>query len=269
MIITATELQKVIKHDDVKVIDVSHHEPPFQKGEDVYKNSHLPNAVFLDIKEDLTGVNSFMPQPEKLATKLGSLGIANDMKLVLYDRGTNRQVAKAYLVLNYLGHENIAILQGGFPAWETENFEVTTHIPSYEEVTYIPNVNEELVIEIDGIKKRLDDQTSTLIDSRAHSRYTGEEEPRYEKAGHIPGAKNYFSRDVLDDNLWKTEEELKAHFDALEKEEEVIVSCGSGNSACLNFVALKAAGFENIKIYPGGFSEWIQDDENEVVQGDE
>lgn len=269
MIITVKQLQEQIAQDDIVIIDVSPKEDPFQTGKEVYENSHLPGAVFLDIKADLTGENSFVPEPEQLAKKLSELGVSNEMKIVLYDRGTNRQVSKAYLVLTYIGHHNIAILQGGFNAWKDAGYEITSDIPSRDQTSYIPKPNESLVLNINEIKTRLDDDSTTLIDSRAKVRYTGEKETAYAKAGHIPGAKNYFSRDVLQDGMWKAEDELKDHFDSLDKNEEVVVSCGSGNSACLNFVALKAAGFENVKIYPGGFSEWIKDDENEVATGEE
>lgn len=269
MFITAEQLQKKINQDEIVIIDVSHKTEPFQTGKEVYENSHLPGALYLDIKEDLTGKDSFVPDPEQLAKKLGELGVSNEMEIVLYDQGTNRQVSKAYLVLTYIGHENITILQGGFNAWKEAGYNTTSDILAREQTTYKPNPNEAIVLNINDIKTRLDDDATTLIDSRANARYTGEKETRYHKAGHIPGAKNYFSRDVLQDDMWKAEEQLKKHFDSLDESEEVIVSCGSGNSACINFVALKAAGFENVKIYPGGFSEWIKDDENEVATGGE
>lgn len=269
MIITAQQLNELLTTEQLIVIDVSHKEAPFTTGREVYEQEHIPGAIFLDIKEDLTGKNSFVPNLVELAEKLGKLGVTNEHKIVLYDRGTNRQVSKAFLVFTYLGHKQLTILQGGFNEWKEAGYEVTSQIPSYETATYEPNPNEQIVLNIDDIKARMDDKTSTLIDSRAYDRYTGEKEPKYKKAGHIPGAKNYFSRDVLDDNLWKDASKLKEHFDRIDEEQEVIVSCGSGNSACLNFVALKAAGYDNVKIYPGGFSEWIEDDDNEVSTKDE
>lgn len=269
MIVTVEQLKNKLNKNDVVVIDVSHKEEPFQTGREVYEDNHIPGAIFLDIKEDLTGKNSFVPNPNELAEKLGELGVANEMNIVLYDRGTNRQVSKAYLVLTYIGHENVSILQGGINEWKEAGYEVTSEIPKREKTTYNLNINESIVLNINDVKHRLDDDMSVLIDSRAKDRYTGEKEPKYKKAGHIPGAKNYFSRDVLEDGNWKEESELQNHFETIDKDKEVIVSCGSGNSACLNFVALKAAGYNDVKIYPGGFSEWISDDENEVATGEE
>lgn len=270
MIITAQQLKQLIDESaNIVVIDVSNKTESFSTGRDVYEHSHIPGAVFLDVKKDLTGDDSFVPNPNQLAKKLGELGISNDNKIVLYDEGKNRHVSKAYLVLSYLGHKDISILQGGFKAWREAGNPVSAEISTRQPKTYTPHPDESIILQMDDIKKRMDDTSSILIDSRAHDRYTGKKEPKYQKAGHIPGAKNYFSRDVLQEDSWKDEAELKSHFENIENNKEVIVSCGSGNSACLNFVALKAAGYDDVKIYPGGFSEWISHDENEVATEEE
>lgn len=269
MIITAKELNNKLIEDNIVIIDVSNKEEPFNTGRAVYENAHIPGAIFLDVKEDLTGKNSFVPDVDELAQTLSELGVSNEMTVVLYDRGTNRQVSKAYLVFTYIGHEHILVLQGGFAEWKKSGFEVTSEVPVRKNTKYIPNPNEEIISNIDYIKDQMNDESSTLIDSRAYERYTGKREPKYKKAGHIPGAKNYYSKDVLNGKLWKDKDQLEEHFSSLNKKQEVIVSCGSGNSACLNFLALKVAGFSDVKIYPGGFSEWIKDDENEVATDEE
>src|SRR5690625_4835394 len=115
------------------------------------------------------------------------------------------------------------------------------------------------------VKQKMKEKSAILIDSRSRERYLGKTEPLYAKAGHIPGATNYFWKDVLDENgLWKSDKELTAHFKALSKNDEIIVSCGSGVSACPNVLALKMAGYENVKLYPGSFSDWISYEENKV-----
>src|SRR5699024_9185592 len=106
-------------------------------------------------------------------------------------------------------------------------------------------------------------------DSRAYNRYIGEVEPLYDKAGHIPGAKHYFWKDVLEDEgHWKSIPALKEHFHPLHEAEKIIVSCGSGISACPNVVALKRAGFENVTLYPGSFSDWISYEDNPITKGE-
>src|SRR5699024_1421428 len=101
-------------------------------------------------------------------------------------------------------------------------------------------------------------------------RYLGIEEPLYAKKGHIPGAINYFWGQAVDENgLWKDEERLREHFKDLPKDKPIIMSCGSGVSACGNILALRSLGFDNVKLYPGGFSDWISYDDNKVERKDE
>ena len=92
----------------------------------------------------------------------------------------------------------------------------------------------------------------------------------YSRAGHIPGAVNYFWKGVLkEDGTWKNEKQLQEHFSHLNKDDEIIVSCGSGVSACPNILALDSVGFTNVKLYPGSFSDWISYEKNEVTVGEE
>src|SRR5699024_70127 len=128
----------------------------------------------------------------------------------------------------------------------------------------------EEVVDMKQVKEKLADDTAILIDSRSRDRYLGKTEPMHPKAGHIPGAKNMFWKGVLDaDGHWKNVDELKEHFADLPKDEEIIVSCGSGVSATPNIMGLKMAGFKNIKLYTGSYSDWISYDENELETKEE
>lgn len=247
---------------DVAIIDVR------KKSE--YMEGHIPSALYLDVKLDLTGEQNFLPDHDRLAATLSRLGISNKTTLVFYDDGTHRAASKAWFVLNYLGHEEVYLLEGGFASWLAAGHEADADLPKRETTTYEAKPRKELVLTIDQVKDRLQIDESTLIDSRSNERYTGEVEPKYKKAGHIPRAKNFHSKQVFDEKgLWKDRVALKKHFARLEETNEVVVSCGSGNSACMNVVALTEAGFTDVKLYPGGFSEWIEDDRNEVRQGTE
>jgi len=234
-----------------------------------YEQGHIPNALYLDPTLDLTGENSFFPEAYSLGEKLGKLGIGNEATIVLYDDGKNRNSAKAWATLYFIGHNNLYILQGGFKAWLHASKPVSTEVPTFTSTNYKISPREDMVKTIDEIKKGINNPNKVLIDSRAKERYTGEREPKYAKAGHIPNAKNYTAKEVFNDKgLWKSKEELQRHFSPLEHDEEIIVSCGTGTSACLNMVALIEAGYSNVKIYPGGFKEWI-DENNPVATGGE
>lgn len=223
-----------------------------------YEKGHIPNALYLHPKEDFTGKDSFFPESISLGEKLGELGISHDSSIVLYDDGKNRNVAKAWVTLHYIGHDYIYILQGGFQAWLHANQPICKKTPTYPSTIYKVKPRQDIVKSIDEMKVAIHDPKKVLIDSRAQERYTGEREPKYAKAGHIPGAKNHVAKEVFDEKgMWKSKEELQRHFSTLNDDEEIIVSCGTGNSACLNMIALIEAGFSNVNIYPGGYKEWI------------
>lgn len=254
---------------NVVFVDVRTRHDHFPDGQTAYNISHIKGAVFLDLHQDLTGETTFLPMAEKLADKLGSLGISNGDAIVLYDQGNQRAVSKAWAALRYLGHEKVYILQGGFPAWVAAGGEVVATDTKRDAVIYRSDVQAGLLMDLSQVKEKLAEDDVTLIDSRGHRRYSGEVEPKYKKAGHIPGAKNYEAKKAFDEHgNWKSKTELQENFRDIHSDDEIIVSCGSGNSACMNLVALTEAGFTNVKLFSGGFSDWIEDDNNKVEKGD-
>lgn len=256
--LNSASLQAILK--DVRVIDV--------RGSSAYEEGHVPGAVCLDMKRDFTGETEFFPEVGSLASTLGKNGISMDTPIVIYDDGSNRDAAKAWVVLYYLGHSRVQILQGGFAAWLGADYPVSLVSEELDSLTFVPNVRVEVLVELDVMKKKLADEHSVLIDSRTKERFTGEHEPKYERAGHIPGAVNYVARDVLSaDGTFQNKAALAKHFAPVGDGKEVVVSCGTGTSACMNFVALKEAGVDDVKIFPGGFKQWI-DEGNPVEIGE-
>src|SRR5690625_2607785 len=159
------------------------------------------------------------------------------------------------------------IVEGVYQSWIDLVYRVTDEVSLADPVVFNAEITPDKLVTMEEVKKR-DLKKSVIIDSRASAQYIGEEEPLYKKAEHIPGEKSYFWQDVLkDENKWKDETMLQEHFKALNDAEEIIVSCGSGISACPNIIALKRAGFRNVKLYPGSFSDWISYDEDDVTKG--
>lgn len=236
-----------------------------KQGTAPYKTGHTPRAVFLDIDEDLSGPDSFLPEAAEVTEKLGLLGIDAKTPIVIYDEGSGKAAAKAWYVFYYTGHTAAYILQGGYPAWRESGGEETTDIPTFPRTVYTAEVRSSAQTTLKRLKAN---KTATLIDARAAEKYRGEKELTYHKAGHIPGAINFPAQHAfVESGVWKDKYDLEEYFSDLAKEEELIISCGSGNSACMNFVALKEAGYEYLSLFPGGFSEWIQEDGNEVETG--
>ncbi|ALX49218.1 sulfurtransferase [Lentibacillus amyloliquefaciens] len=245
-------------------------------GRKTYLEGHIPHAVYLDLNKDLSdkaakhGGSHPLPDMEMFIAKVGNIGIDHDTTVVVYDQKNDMFAARLWWLLQYAGHEDVHLLDGGFEQWVKAGFSVTTEVPALQAKEFKPVYRENDVADIEEVQEKLQNQSATLIDSRSKERYLGEKEPLYIRAGHIPGAKNFFWKNVLDDKgKWKDDSELEKHFSSLSKDDEIIVSCGSGVSACPNVLALKSAGFRNVKLYPGSFSDWISYEENNVETKEE
>lgn len=269
---TKTAYNKWLENkEDLIIIDVRFDLFDENIGEKAYEKGHLPDAHYLHIAKDLAsemkkhGGNHPLPDVHKLSKKLSEIGVTTDKTVIIYDNGNDMFAPRAWWIFHYLGHDLCYVLDGGFTKWVEEGYPVTTDLPQKGNTTFTPHIRSNAKVDIEEVKQKLTEKSVHLIDSRSHERYLGNTEPLYHKAGHIPGAKNYFWEEILnDDGLWKSLEELKAHFQTFKKDEEIIVSCGSGISACPNILALKMLGYDNVKLYPGSFSDWISYDENEV-----
>ncbi|MGP4107588.1 sulfurtransferase [Virgibacillus sp. L01] len=264
------------KLENTVVVDVRFQLNDPEAGRKAYLESHIPHAVYLDLNKDLSGKaekhggNHPLPDMDMFAAKIGNIGIDHDTAVVIYDQRNDMFAARLWWLLDYMGHDNVYFLDGGFEKWVEQGHEVSSEIPILSATDFQPNFRENQVADIDEVKEKLDNKSAVLIDSRGRDRYLGKTEPLYKKAGHIPGAKNYFWKNVLDENEnWKNDTDLQENFSSLSKEDEIIVSCGSGVSACPNVLALKKAGYKNVKLYPGSFSDWISYEENEIEKKDE
>ena len=258
------------------IVDVRFQLDDPDAGRKLYLKDHLPGAVYMDLDKDLSGKpekhggSHPLPDMKMFTGKLGQIGIDNDTTVIIYDQSNNMFAARMWWLMYYLGHEKVYVLDGGYEQWVMDGNEVTDDIPRLEAKSYQPYIRRDDKVDIEEVKKKLENKSARLIDSRSRERYLGKVEPLYGKAGHIPGAKHFFWKEVLNEKgKWKKPEELQSHFETFEKDEEIIVSCGSGISACPNVLALKLAGYENVKLYPGSFSDWISYEENEVETKEE
>ena len=258
------------------IVDVRFQLDDPDAGRKLYLKDHLPGAVYMDLDKDLSGKvekhggSHPLPDMKMFTSKLGNIGIDNDTAVIIYDQSNDMFAARMWWLLYYLGHEKVYVLDGGYEQWVMDGNKVTDEIPQLEAKVYQPAIRVDAKADIEEVKEKLENQSASLIDSRSKERYLGKTEPLYGKAGHIPGAKHFFWKDIFNEKgKWKKADELKSHFEAFDKDEEIIVSCGSGISACPNVLALKLAGYENVKLYPGSFSDWISYEENEVETKEE
>lgn len=246
-----------------------------------YRRGHIIGAHLIDVDKDLsapiTEHGGFNPlaDPEILSKKLEKMGIDNDSYIVTYDEGDLNGASKLMYQLMYMGIKNVDVLDGGLPAFIKAGGTLVTEIPAedYTDKKIVLDLDENMMVDMEYVKKRLYSPDTIIIDSRSNERYQGIVEPAYKKAGHIPSAKNYFFNDILNSDFsngsYKDIEFLKEHFkDLIDTDKEIILSCGSGIAACVNGLALKQLGVPH-KIYPGSFSDWISYDENEIMTGEE
>lgn len=261
--------------DNTRIIDVRFKLDDENAGRKMYLDSHLPDAAYLDLNRDLSGrVEKHggahpLPDFSTFIEKLRNIGIDNETTVVIYDQGNDMFAARLWWLLEAIGHSKVYILEGGFERWVEAGNEVTTKLPELKYKELRAAFQEEKIVDMQTVREK-HEAGGLLIDSRSSDRFLGDFEPLYSKAGHIPGAKNYPWKTVLSDaGKWLKGNGLQEHFSNLNKDEEIIVSCGSGVSACANILALKAAGYKNVKLYPGSFSDWISYGENEIELGED
>lgn len=275
-VVTTKWLKSHLDSGEIAIIDVRFQMDAPEAGRISYLAGHIPHAIYLDLNKDLSGPvkehggQHPLPEIDELSEKLGEGGVDQNKTVVIYDQGDCMFASRAWWLLNYLGHKDVYILNGGFNAWLEAGNPVSHKVTAPIPTKFTPEILVNATVDIEGVKDRKDRTDTILIDSRAYDRYVGKSEPLYHKAGHIPGAKSFFWKNVFNkDGTWKDTDQLKKTFEKLPKDAEIIVSCGSGVSACPNIIGLKTAGFENVKLYPGSFSDWISYPENELETKEE
>ncbi|MGH1393402.1 MAG: sulfurtransferase [Trichormus sp.] len=236
-----------------------------QLGQKQYQASHIEGAYYLDLNLDLSspvgehGGRHPLPPPDELAEKLAAMGIESQKTLVVaYDDSRLAFASRLWWLLRYFGHNQVAVLDGGFSQWEKAGYPVTDMIPPPRKAHFIPQLQTELLVDVEVVKHRKDLPQVVLVDSREGDRYRGEREPTDKIAGHIPGAVNYPWMELTDASGYLIP--LPAHqkrWEQLETSEEILVYCGSGVTACVNLLSLELAGIHTGKLYAGSWSDWI------------
>ncbi|MBW4593611.1 MAG: sulfurtransferase [Brasilonema angustatum HA4187-MV1] len=236
-----------------------------QLGTQQYQESHIRGAYYLDLNQDLSspvgehGGRHPLPNSIELAQKLSAIGINSQKTFVVaYDDSRLAFASRLWWLLRYFGHERVAVLNGGFSAWEKAGYPVTDVIPQPRIATFVPNLQPQMVVDFLGVKNRKDSQEVVLVDSREQDRFLGIREPTDKIAGHISGAVNYFWQEVTDSaGFLLPQQEQRQRWLELENAKEIFVYCGSGVTACVNLLSLELAGIPTGKLYPGSWSDWI------------
>ncbi|GAA0713518.1 sulfurtransferase [Paraclostridium ghonii] len=238
-------------------------------GYESYKESHIPNAFYLDINQDLCGESKIhggaRPLPDKniLHKKLSSFGISENSTIVVYDEKLYSS-PRAFVQLKYMGYKNVYILNGGFKSWKEINLPITSILPSLSPASSFELMsNKDMICDVSYVKKAIANDNIVLVDSRDNNRYTGEIEPLYKNPGHIPGAINIpWHKSINSNGFIKNLDIVDKNFINF-KNKEIITYCGSCIEACINYALLDELSY-NVKAYIGSMSDWISYYENDV-----
>ncbi|AOR72079.1 3-mercaptopyruvate sulfurtransferase [Burkholderia stabilis] len=246
-------------------------------GEAAYAAGHIPGAQYLHLDRDLsgrkTGTNGRHPLPTRdaLATLLASHGLKQGQQVVAYDAQGGAYAARLWWLLRWLGHDSVAVLDGGLQAWEAAGHPLTTDVPQPAAGDFRAGAPLESTVDAAAVLANVKSPTRVVIDARAPDRYRGENETIDRVGGHIPGARNRFFKDNLTaDGRFKTGHELRETFSTLLagiEPNRVILQCGSGVTACHNALALEIAGLHGASLYPGSWSEWSADPSRPIATG--
>lgn len=247
-------------------------------GRAAYDASHIMGARYADLNEDLSSPVTALsgrhplPEPQVLCDKLGQWGVGGQTQVVVYDDSYGSMAVRMWWLLRWLGHGQIALLDGGLPKWMREKRPVSDALPSPTPRTFPYALNPGLGVDaatVDCYRLSVDHR---LIDARPEQRFSGEREPLDAVAGHIPGALNWVFEENLDiDGTFLPPEELRENYLRLMQgvsPQNVIHSCGSGVTASHNLLAMEVAGLSGSRLYPGSWSEWITDPSRPIATGD-
>ncbi|MDA8231049.1 MAG: 3-mercaptopyruvate sulfurtransferase [Magnetospirillum sp.] len=271
-------LEAHLSAPDVRVVDASYYLPIQNRDARLeYEEEHIPGAVFFDIDEiaDITSdLKHMLPSPEKFASKVRKLGLGNGNKIVVYDgTGFGSAAARVWWMFRCFGHRDVAILDGGFPKWLREQRAVEDLPPVPRDRHFMPQVNNTLVRSFDQVKANLSTGKELVLDARAPGRFTGAEPELWpvKRVGHIPGSVNVPFLDLIDGRTrcMLPADALKARFDkaGIEPGRPVVVSCGSGITACVVSLALHLMGHDDVAVYDGSWAEWGNRDDAPVELG--
>ncbi len=244
-----------------------------QAGEEQYRTAHIPGAVYAHLDRDLSGPpitnkgRHPLPLPDAFARTCSHLGIGPEHQVVVYDSANGSICARLWWLLQYMGHNAAAVLDGGWPAWQADGYPSETGENHNTPTLFTGMPNSDWVVTIDTVSSQ-----PLLIDARDPARYRGEVEPIDPVAGHIPGALNHCWKNNLQPNGdFATPAALKSHYEHLlqgQQASEAVFYCGSGVTACHDVLAVRHAGLSMPRLYAGSWSEWCSTPGRAVATGD-
>ena len=278
-LISAADLAAHASDANLLIVDCRHDLTNPDAGLDAYRAGHIPDARFAHLDQILSGAKTGsdgkfkgrhpLPERQDFIDAMRVIGVNANTQVVAYDAHGGMFAARLWWLLRWVGHVQVAVLDGGLQAWQAQGGAVTTEMPPATRGDLQEQPSLVTTIDADDVLDNLDSKAMTVVDARAADRYRGENETLDAVGGHIPGAKNRFFKDNLAaDGSFKSPETLRAEWSALiDNPQTAIMQCGSGVTACHNLLALEVAGLPGARLYPGSWSEWSSDPARPVATG--
>lgn len=282
-LISADALQDLIEQGrSLRLFDCSFDLTRASVGRQQFLEGHIPGALYADLDSDLSDKRSQgtpvsggrhpLPDRDRLAQWLSSCGVEAGMQVVVYDRQGSSFCGRLWWMLKWMGHEAVAVLDGGLQAWQAAGGAlqagpaVSPHPSNFSAAAPLAEL-----VQVDQVLARLGQAGQTVVDARAEPRYRGEVEPLDPVAGHIPGALNRpYTLNMTPEGRFKPAEQLREEFEALLKgrsASSVVHQCGSGVTATANLLAMEIAGMGRAPLFAGSWSQWCSDPARPVERG--
>ncbi|MBS1820167.1 MAG: sulfurtransferase [Acidobacteria bacterium] len=245
-------------------------------GESAFAQGRIPHAIYAHLDRDLSGVKTGtngrhpLPTPTDAAATFGRMGIDSTVQVVAYDQDSGMFASRLWWLLRWLGHDRVAVLDGGLARWKAEGRALSDAPGSSAARTFVAAPRPDMVVSAAEIPAIAQSTDMRLVDARAPERFRGESESIDPVAGHIPGAVNHFFQRNLSSGRFLAPDALRT---AIREDigdvagDRIVCYCGSGVTACHNLLALEHAGMAGAKLYPGSWSEWVSDPTRGVARG--
>lgn len=273
-LINCADLNAMLRQAGRIIVDCRYDLNDAERGYREYLSAHIPGAVYADLHDDLSGPpltdcgRHPLPSPEAQNALFRRLGINHGSGVVVYDDMSGAFAGRLWWMLRYMGHARVSVLDGGWQYWVQSGYPVESGAHKNTPGDFTGQPTPEWLVTLDQVR-----DIPLLVDSRDPARYRGETEPLDRVAGHIPGARNHFWKNNLQDNgLFRPAAEIRASFQQLlagTPPGDAAFYCGSGVTACHNLLAAAHAGLPVPRLYAGSWSEWCADPGRPVATGEE